>query len=128
MPDTFQRAHAGNDAHELIRRFSAGRPTARGRVRLELPDIAVNGNSIHMTVSVDRVAAAYLTDVLVVADGNSRARLAAFQFAPASEISQVATRIRLQATQSVTTVAKMSDGNFYIASKRVKVALGGSSW
>ena len=81
-----------------------------------------------MTASVDRVAAAYLTDVLIVGNGSSRVRLAAFQFAPASEISQVKTRIRLQAMQSVTAVAKMRDGNFYIGSKRVKIALGSWSW
>jgi sulfur-oxidizing protein SoxY len=120
-------ARAANDAQELIRKFTGGKPAAEGKVHLDLPEIAENGNTVPMTVSVESpmTEESYVTDVLVVADGNPRAGVVTFRFSPASGAAEANTRIRLAATQNVTAVAKMSDGSFYTASKQVKVTIGG---
>jgi sulfur-oxidizing protein SoxY len=118
---------AKNDADDLIRKFTGGKTAAEGRVRLDLPEIAENGNTVPMTVSVDSpmTAQSYVSDVLVVAEGNPRGGVATFHFSPASGVAEVNTRIRLAETQNVVAIAKMNDGTVFRASKQVKVTIGG---
>ena len=96
-------------------------------MRLDLPEIAENGNTVPMTISVESpmTEESYVTDVLVVADGNPRGGVVTFHFSPASGSAEVNTRIRLAETQNVIAVAKMNDGSVFTASKQVKVTIGG---
>ena len=120
-------AHAGNDAQDLIKKFTGGKQPSEGKVQLDLPEIAENGNTVPMTVSVESpmTEQSHVTDVLVVADGNPRGGVVTFHFSPASGVAEANTRIRLAATQDVTAVAKMNDGSFYATSRQVKVTNGG---
>ena len=120
-------AYATNDAVELIRRFTDGRTPTLGKVELDLPEIAENGNAVRMGISVDSpmTEAAHVTDVLVVTDGNPHGGVATFHFSPASGAAEVSTRLRLTSMQNVIAVARMSDGAFYITSKFAWVAIGG---
>ena len=118
---------AKNDAEELIKKFTGGKTATEGRVRLDLPEIAENGNTVPMTVSVESpmTEQSYVSDVLIVADGNPRGGIATFHFSPASGVAEANTRIRLAETQNVIAVAKMNDGSFFTTSKQVKVTIGG---
>ena len=118
---------AKNDSEELIKKFTGGKTATEGRVRLDLPEIAENGNTVPMTVSVESpmTEQSYVSDVLIVADGNPRGGIATFHFSPASGVAEANTRIRLAETQNVIAVAKMNDGSFFTASKQVKVTIGG---
>ena len=118
---------AKNDADDLIRKFTGGKTAAEGRVRLDLPEIAENGNAVPMTVSVESpmTEQSYVSDVLVVAEGNPRGGVATFHFSPASGVAEVNTRIRLAETQNVIAIAKMNDGSVFKTSKQVKVTIGG---
>ena len=118
---------AKNDSEEAIKKFTGGKTPAQGRVKLDLPEIAENGNTVPMTVTVESpmTAQSHVTDVLIVADGNPRAGVVTFHFSPASGVAEANTRIRLAATQDVIAVAKMNDGSFFTASKQVKVTIGG---
>jgi sulfur-oxidizing protein SoxY len=120
-------AYAKNDAEETIKRFTGGKQPAAGKVKLDLPEIAENGNTVPMAVSVDSpmTEQSHVTDVLVVADENPRAGVAMFHFSPASGVAEVSTRIRLGSTQNITAIAKMNDGSFFMATKQVKVTIGG---
>jgi sulfur-oxidizing protein SoxY len=120
-------ALAKNDADEAIKKFTGGKAPVPGKVKLDLPEIAENGNTVPMTVSVDSpmTEQSHVTDVLVVADGNPNAGVATFHFSPASGVAEANTRIRLANTQHVVAVAKMNDGSFFTASKQVKVTIGG---
>ena len=120
-------AHAANDAQELIKKFTGGKEPAQGKVRLDVPEIAENGNTVPMTVSVDSpmTEESYVKEVLVVADGNPRGGVVTFHFTPASGAAEANTRIRLATTQKIVAVAKMNDGSFFTASKEVKVTIGG---
>jgi sulfur-oxidizing protein SoxY len=120
-------AAAANDFQDLIDKFTGGKKAAEGKVRLDLPEIAENGNTVPMTVTVDSpmTAQSHVTDVLIVADGNPRGGVATFHFSPASGVAEANTRIRLAATQNITAVAKMNDGSFSTVSKQVKVTIGG---
>jgi sulfur-oxidizing protein SoxY len=120
-------AFAKNDADEVISKFTGGKKPVGGKVKLDLPEIAENGNTVPMTVSVESpmTEQSYVTDVLVVTDENPRAGVATFHFSPASGVAEANTRIRLAATQNVIAVAKMNDGSFFTAKKLVKVTIGG---
>lgn len=119
--------HAANDSADLIAKFTGGKTPASGRVKLDLPEIAENGNTVPMTVTVESpmTEQSYVTEVLIVADGNPRAGVATFRFSPASGVADANTRIRLASTQNIIAVAKMNDGSFYTAKKEVKVTIGG---
>ena len=120
-------ALAKNDADEVIKKFTGGKSPAQGKVKLDLPEIAENGNTVPMTVTVESpmTEASHVTEVLVLADGNPNAGVATFHFSPASGVAEANTRIRLATTQNIIAVAKMNDGSFVMASKQVKVTIGG---
>jgi sulfur-oxidizing protein SoxY len=118
---------AKNDAEALIKKFTGGKEPTVGKVRLDLPEIAENGNTVPMGVAVESpmTEQSYVKQVLVLADGNPRAGVATFHFYPVSGVAEATTRIRLAATQDVIAVAEMSDGTYYMAKKEVKVTIGG---
>jgi sulfur-oxidizing protein SoxY len=120
-------AVAANDSDELIKKFTGGKTPAEGRVKLDLPEIAENGNTVPMTVMVESpmTEQSYVSEVLVVADGNPRAGVVTFHFSPASGMAEANTRIRLATSQNITAIAKMNDGSVFKASKQVKVTIGG---
>ena len=120
-------ALAKNDAEEAIKKFTGGKTPVQGKIKLDLPEIAENGNTVPMTVTVDSpmTEQAHVTDVLIVADENPRSGVVTFHFSPASGIAEANTRIRLAATQDVVAVAKMNDGSVFMTSKQVKVTIGG---
>jgi sulfur-oxidizing protein SoxY len=120
-------ALAKNDSEDAIKKFTGGKTPAQGKVKLDLPEIAENGNTVPMTVMVESpmTEASHVTDVLVLASENPRSGVATFHFSPASGVAEANTRIRLASTQDVIAVAKMNDGSFFIASKQVKVTIGG---
>ncbi len=115
------------EADELIKKFTGGKTPAEGKVKLDLPEIAENGNTVPMTVSVESpmTEQSYVSEVLVLADGNPRPGVATLHFSPASGVAEANTRIRLAETQNVIAVAKMNDGSVYIGKKQVKVTIGG---
>ena len=124
---TISPASAANDSADLIKKFTAGKAATDGKVKLDLPEIAENGNTVPMTVSVESPMSeqSYVAEVLVVGDGNPNGGMATFHFTPASGVAEANVRVRLAATQNITAVAKMNDGSFFTASKQVKVTIGG---
>jgi sulfur-oxidizing protein SoxY len=120
-------AQAANNAQDLIKAFTGGKRATEGKVKLDLPEIAENGNTVPMTVSVESpmTEQSYVTEVLVVGDGNPNGGMVTFHFSPLSGVAEANTRIRLAATQDIIAVAKMNDGSFVTASKQVKVTIGG---
>lgn len=120
-------AFAANDSQDLIKKFTGGKTATEGRIRLDLPEIAENGNTVPMTVAVESpmTEQSHVSDVLIVADGNPRGGVATFHFSPASGAAEANVRIRLAETQNIIAVAKMNDGSFFMVSKPVKVTIGG---
>lgn len=120
-------ALAANDAEAVIKAFAGGKTPEKGRIKLDLPEIAENGNTVPMTVTVESPMTkdSHVTEVLILADGNPRPGVATFRFSPLSGVAEANTRIRLAETQNVIAVAKMNDGSVFTASKEVKVTIGG---
>jgi sulfur-oxidizing protein SoxY len=115
------------DAADEIVKFTGGKAAEPGKVTIEMPEIAENGNTVPLSVAVDAPMTAdnYVSEILVVAEGNPRPSVALFAFSPMSGKAQVSTRMRLAATQNVVVVAKTSTGQFLTGQKLVKVTIGG---
>jgi sulfur-oxidizing protein SoxY len=120
-------AQAANNAQDLIKAFTGGKPTPEAKVKLDLPEIAENGNTVPMTVTVESpmTEQSHVTEVLIVGDGNPNGGMVTFHFSQLSGVAEANTRIRLAATQNIIAVAKMNDGSFVMGAKQVKVTIGG---
>lgn len=120
-------ALAANNSQQIIEEFTGGKAASEGKISLDLPEIAENGNTVPISLTVDSPMTKdnYVKRVVVVADGNPRGGVATFHFSPASGVAEASTRMRLAKTQNVIAIAEMSDGSFYKASKQVKVTVGG---
>ena len=94
-----------------------------GKVAIEIPRLADNGNSVPLTITVDspmsetdRVVAIY-----VYSERNPRPCIAAIELGPDIGRAQIATRIRLAGTQRIVAVAQMQDGALWGATAEVNV-------
>jgi sulfur-oxidizing protein SoxY len=118
---------SAKEAADQIAKFTGGKTPDKSKVSIELPEIAENGNTVPLAISVDAPMTAddYVSEVLVVAEGNPNPGVATFHFTPMSGKADASTRIRLAATQNIVVVAKTSKGAFYTGQKLVKVTIGG---
>lgn len=107
--------------------FTGGKTPASGKITLNAPEIAENGNTVPITVSVDSEMSdsSYVDSVMVLAEGNPNPSVATFHFTPLSGEATATTRMRLAGTQNVIAVAKMNDGSVFMDKKLVKVTIGG---
>ena len=118
---------AAKEAAELVAKFTGGKAAEQSKVSIELPEIAENGNTVPLSVSVDAPMTAdnYVSEILVVADGNPNPGVATFHLSPLAGKAEASTRIRLATTQNIIAVAKTSKGEFFTNQKLVKVTIGG---
>ena len=115
------------DMQKAIDDFAGGETPGSGRINLKTPEIAENGNTVPISVSVESPMTDddYVESVIILADLNPRPGVATFKFSPASGKAEASTRMRLAKTQNVVAVAKMSDGSLFMDMKNVKVTIGG---
>ena len=115
------------EADAEIAKFTGGKAMDKGKISIDLPEIAENGNTVPLQVTVESPMTDkdYISDILVVADGNPRPGIATFHLTPLSGKATAATRIRLQTTENIIVVAKTNDGKFFTDRKQVKVTIGG---
>jgi sulfur-oxidizing protein SoxY len=115
------------EADAEIVKFTGGKPAQSGKIAIDLPEIAENGNTVPLSIKVDSAMSAddYVSDILVVGDANPNPGIVRFHLTPAAGRAEVATRIRLGGTGNVTVAAKTSTGKLYIERKAVKVTVGG---
>lgn len=118
---------AAKEAADEIAKFTGGKTADKAKVSIELPEIAENGNTVPLAVSVDAPMTAenYVSEILVVAEGNPNPGVVTFHFSPMSGKAEASTRIRLATTQNIIVVAKTSKGEYFTGQKLVKVTIGG---
>jgi sulfur-oxidizing protein SoxY len=93
-----------------------------GRVKLDLPVMVENGNSVGMTVTMD-APVADVRSIDVFAEGNPLPHVLRVTFGPHAGAARFATRIRLATSQTVITVAKLADGSCWRDSVDLLVTL-----
>lgn len=119
---------APEDARRLLAELVKNQPRA-GRVTIKTQDIAENGNTVPVTVTVDSpmTEADHVRAIHVISDANPQPGVASFMLTPASGKAEVYFRMRMAATQNLIVVAEMSDGTSWSASRAVTVTIGGCS-
>ena len=112
---------------EAIAKATGGASTQAGRITLDLPQIAENGNTVPIGIEVDSpmTDGDYVKTVHIFAEANPNPEVCSIHFTPASGVAKAATRMRMIKTQNVVAVAEMSDGSLYRETVEVKVTIGG---
>lgn len=103
------------DLRPFIEAVTGGAPVRAGRITMEMPAIAENGNSIPFLLRVvsPMTANDHVKSVHIFAPRNPRPQVAVFHFGPHSPRAEVSTRVRLAGSQKVLAIAAMSDGSFW---------------
>ena len=107
-------------------RAVVGEATVRtGKVKLDVPPLVENGNTVPMVVSVSNpmTAADHVVSIHVFNEKNPQPNMGNFYLGPHAGRAQISTRIRLADSQKIVAIAKLSDGSFWSATTDVVVTL-----
>lgn len=98
-----------------------------GRIAVDLPELAENGNFVPITIAVDSpmTEADHVTAIHLLSTANPVADVATFHLSPVNAVARVASRMRLAKTQDVVVLAQLSGGDMLISTTLVKVTIGG---
>jgi sulfur-oxidizing protein SoxY len=96
-----------------------------GKVKLDVPPLVENGNTVPMTVSVSSPMTAddFVKSIHVFNEKNPQPNVGNFFLGPRAGRAQISTRIRLADTQRITAIARLSDDTFWSVTVDVVVTL-----
>ena len=119
-----ERTRQFQDAYDKL---VAGAQPAPSFVKLEMPEIAENGNMVPFTVSVDSpmTEAEHVKTITILSTGNPQPVIATFELSPISGRAVISGRLRLARTQDIVAVALMNTGALHSGVTNVKVTVGG---
>jgi sulfur-oxidizing protein SoxY len=108
-----------------IRNVVGEAPLRTGRVKLDIPPLVENGNTVPLTVSVASPMTAddYVKSIHVFNEKNPQPNIGNFHLGPSSGRAQISTRIRLADTQKVVAIARLSDDTFWQVTTEIVVTL-----
>src|SRR6516162_5889887 len=106
-----------------IRNLVGEAPVRTGKVKLDIPPLVENGNTVPMTVSVASPMTPddHVKSIHVFNEKNPQPNIGNFYLGAQAGRAQVSTRIRLADSQKVVAVAQLSDGSFWSTSVDVMV-------
>jgi sulfur-oxidizing protein SoxY len=107
--------------------FLAGRSPRWERLKLELPSLADNGQSVPMRITMAGPFApnSTLQAIHLFSEVNPVPEMAVFEFPSPPPKVEIDSRIRLAGAQHVVAVALMSDATLYVAAAEVLVTIAG---
>ncbi len=96
-----------------------------GKVKIDVPPLVENGNTVPLTVTVTSpmTESDYVKSIHVFNEKNPQPNVGNFYLGPRSGRAQISTRIRLADTQKIVAIARLSDGSFWSVSADVVVTL-----
>ena len=99
----------------LAAKVAKGATVRKGRVRVTLPQLADNGNSVPIKIVVDSpmTAADHVKSIHLYSERNPVSNMANFYLGPRAGKAEINSRVRLAGSQKVTAVAALSDGSFW---------------
>jgi sulfur-oxidizing protein SoxY len=108
-----------------IRNVVGEAPLRTGKVKLDIPPLVENGNTVPMTVSVASPMTAddYVKSIHIFNEKNPQPNIGNFYLSPSCGRAQVSTRIRLADTQKVVAIARLSDDTFWQVTTDIVVTL-----
>ncbi len=117
------RLQAAHDA--AIGQFTGGAALTPGPIRLEIASLVDNGNTVPVAVACELATSGprAVQAIALFADRNPSPEVMEAVFSPASGRAQLATRMRLVTSQTVTAIAKLAEGTCIATSAQVIVTL-----
>ena len=111
---------------EALRKVVGGAPVRRGKVKLDVPPLIDNGNSVALSVAVQSPMTRpdHVKAIHVFAEKNPQPNVVSAYLGPRAGRASISTRVRLADTQTVVAIAQLSDGSFWSDSAEVVVTLG----
>ena len=108
-----------------MRALADGAPVRKGKVTLVLPQLADNGNSVPIRITVDSpmTAADHVKSIHLYSERNPVPNMANFYLGLRAGKAEIDSRVRLAGSQRVTAVAKLSDGTFWYDAAPIVVTL-----
>ena len=96
-----------------------------GKVKIDIPPLVENGNTVPMTISVASPMTAddHVKSIHVFNEKNPQPNVGNFYIGASAGRTQVSTRIRLADSQKVVAIARLSDDSFWSAGTDVIVTL-----
>jgi sulfur-oxidizing protein SoxY len=105
--------------------FGSNKHIEENRVKLKLPPLTENGNSVTMSVEVTSPMTSndFVESIHIFSEVNPLPNIATFYLTPATGTARVVTRIRLADSQTLVAVAAMNDGSLWSGSSETIVTL-----
>src|SRR5205823_1430920 len=100
---------------EAVRKVTGGATPSAGKVRLDVPPLIDNGNSVPITVSVDSPMTAqdHVRAIYLFTEKNPQPNVIWAQLGPRAGRAALSTRARIADTGVVMALAQLSDGSFW---------------
>jgi len=110
---------------EAVRKVTGGVAPREGRVKLDLPPLIDNGNSVPLTVAVESPMTPddHVKGIYLFTEKNPQPNVIWAQLGPRCGRATLSTRARIADTGTVIAVAQLSDGSFWSDQKSVVVTL-----
>ena len=119
-------ARATADAmQDAIRKVTGGAAVAKGKVKLDVPPLIENGNSVVLSVSVDSpmTVADHVKAIHLFAPENPLPVMISAYLGPRAGRARFTTRVRVAGSQALVAIAQLSDGSFWSDQVEVVVTL-----
>jgi sulfur-oxidizing protein SoxY len=110
---------------EAVRKVVGTAQVRPGRVKLDVPPLIDNGNTVPLSVEVESpmTAADHVKAIHVFTERNPQPYVLTAHLGPRAGRARVTTRARIADTGVVLAIAQMSDGSFWSDSVKVIVTL-----
>lgn len=96
-------------------------PQKSDAITIVAPELAENGTVVPVTV---QSSLTHVETITVLADGNPRALVATFTLGKRAQ-APITVRMKLAKSQDIVVVAKGADGKTHLASRPIRVSIGG---
>lgn len=112
---------------EAARKLIGGRKPSPQGITLELPLVSEDGSSVPLTVSADSpmTAADHVQSIHLFATRNPNPEIAEFRFTPLAGRAQVATRVRLNESQTVIAIARTNRDELRAVAREIRITTSG---
>lgn len=110
---------------ELIRRIIGDAALQIGKVRLDVPALVENGNTVPLMVSVESPMTEkdHVKAIHIINEKNPQPHVISVRLGPPAGRAMLSTRIKLKDSQQLIAIAETSDGSFWSGTADVIVTL-----
>ncbi|MCQ9616146.1 sulfur oxidation protein SoxY [Paenalcaligenes niemegkensis] len=124
---SYLKARAEAEVKAIVDEFLQGTQPLEQDLKLDMPVLGDNPAAVPVKAIVELPITpdSYCEELIILAEGNPRPLACRFKFTPLTGRAEVAVRLRLIETQTVSALARMNDGRVLMARQHITVTAGG---